>query len=140
LVDFETPVCKLYLLFLSANAAQEKEKREESPAAHWCFKVCSPCGIALLRGSEYGKTRTENKIACDLWSNLIFTQYLAESVKCFDYLYLKPTKVSKIKNCLNFKMFGCFFPFIGPVNNGPKNQSKLSWMLFGNLDSLQWCF
>jgi hypothetical protein len=26
-VDFETPVCKLYLLFLSANAAQEKEKK-----------------------------------------------------------------------------------------------------------------
>jgi hypothetical protein len=25
-VDFETPVCKLYLLFLSADAAQEKEK------------------------------------------------------------------------------------------------------------------
>jgi hypothetical protein len=30
------PVCKLYKFFLSANAAQEKEKREESPAAHWC--------------------------------------------------------------------------------------------------------
>jgi hypothetical protein len=40
-VGFETPVCKLYLLFISANAAQEKEKKEESAAAHWCFKVCS---------------------------------------------------------------------------------------------------
>jgi hypothetical protein len=26
-VDFETTVCKLYLLFLSADAAQEKEKK-----------------------------------------------------------------------------------------------------------------
>jgi hypothetical protein len=26
-VDFETTVCKLYLLFISADAAQEKEKR-----------------------------------------------------------------------------------------------------------------
>jgi hypothetical protein len=41
-VDFETPVCKLYLLFLSADAAQAKEKREESAIAHWCFKVYSP--------------------------------------------------------------------------------------------------
>jgi hypothetical protein len=32
-------VCKLYLFFLSADAAQEKEKREESAAAQWCFKV-----------------------------------------------------------------------------------------------------
>jgi hypothetical protein len=32
-VDFETPVCKLYFLFVSADAAQEKEKREESAAA-----------------------------------------------------------------------------------------------------------
>ncbi len=31
-VDFETPVCKFYLLFISADAAQEKEKREESAA------------------------------------------------------------------------------------------------------------
>ncbi len=39
-------MCKLYLLFISANAAQEKEKkREESAAAHWCFKVCSLCRI-----------------------------------------------------------------------------------------------
>jgi hypothetical protein len=29
-VDFETPVCKLYLLFLSANAAQEKEKKRKN--------------------------------------------------------------------------------------------------------------
>jgi hypothetical protein len=27
MVDFETPVCKLYLLFISANTAQEKEKK-----------------------------------------------------------------------------------------------------------------
>ncbi len=26
-MDFETPVCKLYLLFISADAAQEKEKK-----------------------------------------------------------------------------------------------------------------
>jgi hypothetical protein len=25
--DFETPACKLYLLFISADAAQEKEKK-----------------------------------------------------------------------------------------------------------------
>jgi hypothetical protein len=42
MVDFETLVCKLYLLFISADTAQEKEKREESAAAHWCFKVFSP--------------------------------------------------------------------------------------------------
>jgi hypothetical protein len=41
-VDFETPVCKNHLLFISADAAQEKKKREETGAAHWCFKVCSP--------------------------------------------------------------------------------------------------
>jgi hypothetical protein len=40
-VDFDTPVCTLYLLCISADAAQEKEKREEIAAAHWCFKVCS---------------------------------------------------------------------------------------------------
>jgi hypothetical protein len=38
---FEAPVCKLYLLLISADAAQEKEKREESATAHWCFKVNS---------------------------------------------------------------------------------------------------
>jgi hypothetical protein len=42
-VDFETPVCKIYLFFITADAAQEKEKREESAAAQWCLKVCSPC-------------------------------------------------------------------------------------------------
>jgi hypothetical protein len=50
-VDFETPVCKLYLLFMSANAAQEKEKKRKKlllptgvskSAAHWRYKVCSP--------------------------------------------------------------------------------------------------
>jgi hypothetical protein len=45
-VDFETPVCKLYLLFISADAAKEKEKIEESAAAHWCFKVCSPYSMS----------------------------------------------------------------------------------------------
>jgi hypothetical protein len=35
-------VCKLYLLFLPADAAQEKENREEIAAAHWRFKVYSP--------------------------------------------------------------------------------------------------
>jgi hypothetical protein len=28
-VGFETPVCKLYLLFISADAAQDKEKKEK---------------------------------------------------------------------------------------------------------------
>jgi hypothetical protein len=37
-VDFETPVCKLYLLFLSANAAQEKRKKEK--------KVLLPTGVS----------------------------------------------------------------------------------------------
>jgi hypothetical protein len=37
-VDFETPVCKLYLLFISADAAQEKEKKEK--------KVLLPTGVS----------------------------------------------------------------------------------------------
>jgi hypothetical protein len=49
-VDFETPVCKLYLLFIYADAAQEKEKKEESAAAHWCFKVHSPYSNTILGG------------------------------------------------------------------------------------------
>jgi hypothetical protein len=50
MVDFETLVCKLYLLFISADAAQEKEKkREESAAACWCFKVYSPyCKLTVI--------------------------------------------------------------------------------------------
>jgi hypothetical protein len=44
-VDFETPVCKLYLLFITADAEKKKGKREVSAAAHWCFKVCSPYSI-----------------------------------------------------------------------------------------------
>jgi di/tricarboxylate transporter len=28
--------------FISSNAAQEIEKREESAASHWCFKVMGP--------------------------------------------------------------------------------------------------
>jgi hypothetical protein len=30
-------------LFISADAAQEEEKRETRAAACWCFEVCSPC-------------------------------------------------------------------------------------------------
>ncbi len=30
-----------------------------------------------------------------------FRSKLSESVKCFDYFYFKPTKVSKTKKCLN---------------------------------------
>jgi hypothetical protein len=32
-------------LFIPADAAQEKEKREGSAAAHWYFKVYSPYSI-----------------------------------------------------------------------------------------------
>jgi hypothetical protein len=50
--------------------------------------------------------------------NLIFNLYLAESVKCFDYLYFKPTKVSKIRNCLNIWIFD---PWImGLISKGNK--------------------
>jgi hypothetical protein len=35
-VDFDTPVCKLYLLFITADAAQEKGK-----------KVLLPTGVCL---------------------------------------------------------------------------------------------
>ena len=46
MVDFEMPVCKVYLLFISADAAKEKEKKiAKIAAAHWCFKVCSPYSI-----------------------------------------------------------------------------------------------
>jgi hypothetical protein len=37
-VDFETRVCKLYLLLISADAAQEKEKKEK--------KVLLPTGVS----------------------------------------------------------------------------------------------
>jgi hypothetical protein len=37
-VDFKTPVCKLHLLFISANAALEKEKKEK--------KVLLPTGVS----------------------------------------------------------------------------------------------
>jgi hypothetical protein len=59
-VDLETPVCKLYLLFLLANAAQEKEQREEITAAHWCFKVCIPCVIVAVRQAFYSSLFTLN--------------------------------------------------------------------------------
>jgi hypothetical protein len=42
MVDFETPLWKLCKLFITADVAKEKEKKEENAAAHWCFKVCSP--------------------------------------------------------------------------------------------------
>jgi hypothetical protein len=32
-VDFEMPVCKVHLLFISANTAYEKEKGEQSAPA-----------------------------------------------------------------------------------------------------------
>jgi hypothetical protein len=49
-VDFEMPACKLYLLFICADAAQEKErKKKKSAAAHWCFKVCSPYSNEYLQ-------------------------------------------------------------------------------------------
>jgi hypothetical protein len=38
IVDFETPVFKLYLLFISANAIQEKKKKEK--------KVLLPTGVS----------------------------------------------------------------------------------------------
>jgi hypothetical protein len=41
-VDFETQVCQLYCLFLPML---RKKKSEESAAALWCFKVCSPYSI-----------------------------------------------------------------------------------------------
>jgi hypothetical protein len=40
------PVCKLYLLFISADAANGEEKEKKSAAACWCFKVCSPYSSA----------------------------------------------------------------------------------------------
>jgi hypothetical protein len=40
-VDFEMPVCKLYLLFISADAAQEKEKKEK--------KVLLPIGVSKCK-------------------------------------------------------------------------------------------
>jgi hypothetical protein len=42
MLDFEMPVYKLYLLFISTDAAQEKEKSQESAAAHWCFQSLQP--------------------------------------------------------------------------------------------------
>jgi hypothetical protein len=37
-MDFETPVCKLYFLVISADASQEKEKKEK--------KVLLPTGVS----------------------------------------------------------------------------------------------
>jgi hypothetical protein len=46
-VDFETPCANfVYCLFLPM-LPKKKVKREESAAAHWCFKVYSPCSIKL---------------------------------------------------------------------------------------------
>jgi hypothetical protein len=49
-------------LFLSTDAAQEKEKREESAAAHWCFKAFSPysmlhCFLHILEVNARLKAR-----------------------------------------------------------------------------------
>jgi hypothetical protein len=44
-VDFEMPMCKLYLLFVSADAAKEKEKKEE--------KVLLPAGVSKLYPIQY---------------------------------------------------------------------------------------
>jgi hypothetical protein len=38
MVDFEPPVCQLYLLLISADAAQEREKKEK--------KVLLPTGVS----------------------------------------------------------------------------------------------
>jgi hypothetical protein len=32
-------MCTLYLLFITADAAKEKEKKIKSAAASWCFQV-----------------------------------------------------------------------------------------------------
>jgi hypothetical protein len=40
-------------LFISADSAKEKEKREESAAAHWYFKVCRPYSTYSLHSSYY---------------------------------------------------------------------------------------
>jgi hypothetical protein len=47
-------------LFISADAAQGKENREENAAAHWCFKVCSPCSTALKLVISYCPVSNRN--------------------------------------------------------------------------------
>jgi hypothetical protein len=44
-VYFEISECKLYLLFISADAAKENKKGEKRSTACWCFKVCSPYSL-----------------------------------------------------------------------------------------------
>jgi hypothetical protein len=59
-VDFDMPVSKLYLLFISANTTKEKDKRDKITAARWCFKVCSqhsfcPHGLFLNFLTQIGE-------------------------------------------------------------------------------------
>jgi hypothetical protein len=55
-------VCKLYLLFRSADAALEKEKKEG--AAFWCFKVYRP--YSNLRASSV----REAKLGLGFWASV----------------------------------------------------------------------
>jgi hypothetical protein len=54
-VDFETSVCKLYLLFISADAAQEKEKKRR--------KWCCPLVFQSLQSMQY-----PTSVACEMTS------------------------------------------------------------------------
>jgi hypothetical protein len=55
-MKFATQISPLLnLLFISADAAQEKEKSKESATAHRCFKVCSPYSIKII--TEHNKTQ-----------------------------------------------------------------------------------
>jgi hypothetical protein len=42
MVDFETPLCKLNLLFISADAANEKEKKRNKCCCQLVFKSLQP--------------------------------------------------------------------------------------------------
>ena len=51
-VDFETPVCKLYLLFITANADQEKKEKKvlqptgvSKSVAHAVLTLCLPHNV-----------------------------------------------------------------------------------------------
>jgi hypothetical protein len=46
MVDFDTPVFKLYFLFLAADAAQKKEKKEK--------KVLLPTGVSKSEALTVG--------------------------------------------------------------------------------------
>jgi hypothetical protein len=50
-VDFERPVCKIYLLFISADAAQEKERKRRKCCCPLVFQSLQPiqyCVVASL--------------------------------------------------------------------------------------------